>query len=92
MVRPARVRIGLTSRPFPGTPAPSGYDVAYVTTGRESGKTYMAGVSPCFYAHFGWKNRVCPDYTLLVRRFREVVLLQPDFIQIISWNGAAGLR
>jgi Glycosyl hydrolase family 71 len=47
----------------------------------------MAGVSPCFFAHFPWKNWVYPETALLPRRFQELVTLQPDLIQIISWNG-----
>lgn len=75
------------SRPFPDKDTPRKYDRAYVQTGREFGKVYMAGVSPCFFAHFPWKNWVYPDMALLVKRFQELVELQPEFIQIISWNG-----
>jgi glucan endo-1,3-alpha-glucosidase len=56
-------------------------------TAKPLGKTYMAGISPCFFTHFPWKNWVYPDLTILVRRFQELVELQPDMIQIISWNG-----
>lgn len=74
-------------RPYPDKDTPSKYDLAYTQTARRYGKTYMAGVSPCFFAHFPWKNWVYPDLTLLVRRFRELIQLQPDLIQLISWNG-----
>lgn len=74
-------------RPYPDHDTPTKYDTAYRVTAREYGKTYMAGVSPCFFAHFPWKNWVYPDLTLLVRRFREIIKTQADLIQIISWNG-----
>lgn len=61
--------------------------MAYIKTARQDGKVYMAGVSPCFFCHFSWKNWVYPDSTLIVRRFQELVNLQPDLVQIISWNG-----
>jgi glucan endo-1,3-alpha-glucosidase len=64
------------------------YDTAYTETAKKYGKVYMAGVSPCFFSHFAWKNWVYPDAGLLVRRFQELIELQPDLIQIISWNGA----
>lgn len=56
-------------------------------TAREYDKVYMAGVSPCFFAHFPWKNWVYPETALLPRRLQELITLQPDLIQIISWNG-----
>jgi len=74
-------------RPFPDRDTPEKYDAAYLQTGKGRGKVYMASVSPCFYTHFPYKNWVYPDFSLLVRRFQELVTLQPDLIEIISWNG-----
>ena len=65
--------------------------MAYTQTARKFGKTYMAGVSPCFFSHFPWKNWVYPEQTLLVQRFRKLAELRPDLIQIISWNGTCPL-
>lgn len=57
---------------------------------RATGKTYMAPISPWFYTHVwgpGWsKNWIFNSELLLPTRWQQIVSLQPDFVQIITWN------
>ncbi|ORY67182.1 glycosyl hydrolase family 71-domain-containing protein [Pseudomassariella vexata] len=54
-------------------------------------KHYMAPVSPWFFTHFGkevsyTKNWVFPSDLLWYNRWNEILTLQPDSVQIVSWN------
>ncbi|KAJ5888280.1 CAZyme family GH71 [Penicillium taxi] len=56
-----------------------------------SGKPYIAPVSAWFSTHFGdevsySKNWVFPSDLLWYNRWREVLTLQPRFVEIITWN------
>ncbi|KAG0144605.1 hypothetical protein CROQUDRAFT_672281 [Cronartium quercuum f. sp. fusiforme G11] len=46
---------------------------------KESGKLYMAGVSPCFFTHYPEKNWIYRSELISMPH-------PPDFVQIISWN------
>jgi hypothetical protein len=54
-------------------------------------KPYVAPVSPWFSTHFGpevsySKNWVFPGDTLWSNRWNEILVLQPRFIEIVTWN------
>jgi hypothetical protein len=53
-----------------------------------SGKTYMMGVSPWFYTNMvGFrKNWLWRGDDLWHDRWQQVLYLQPEYVQIISWN------
>ncbi|ORY77293.1 glucan endo-1,3-alpha-glucosidase agn1 [Protomyces lactucae-debilis] len=59
-------------------------DNAYMSA--RNGKTYMAGVSPWFYTHFSYKNWIYKSDDLFTTRWEQVVAMQPDFLEIITWN------
>lgn len=59
-------------------------DQAYMNA--RNGKVYMAGVSPWFFTHFSYKNWVYKSDDLLTTRWEQLVSLQPDFIEIVTWN------
>ncbi|KAJ6019403.1 hypothetical protein N7522_001470 [Penicillium canescens] len=55
------------------------------------GKPYIAPVSPWFSTHFGDdvsynKNRVFPSDLLWYKRWREILITKPRFVEIITWN------
>lgn len=59
-------------------------DQAYMND--RDGKVYMAGVSPWFFTHFSYKNWIYKSDDLFTTRWESLVSLQPDFIEIITWN------
>ena len=59
-------------------------DTAYMNN--RNGKVYMAGVSPWFYTHFSYKNWVYKSDDLYTTRWEQIVSMQPDFVEIITWN------
>lgn len=72
-------------------------DNDYISLLQPLGKTYMAGVSPWFYAHLpastGWpKNYLFYSDTLWTTRWQQILSLSaasPDtlkFVEIITWN------
>ncbi|RAO73135.1 uncharacterized protein BHQ10_009147 [Talaromyces amestolkiae] len=48
--------------------------------------TYMAPVSPWFFTHFNSKNWVFICEDLPTRRWDEILTMQPDLVEIITWN------
>ena len=55
------------------------------------GKPYLAPVSPWFSTHYGLevsysKNFVFPSDLLWYDRWNEILELQPQFIEILTWN------
>jgi glucan endo-1,3-alpha-glucosidase len=80
-------------------PAPnSGPGAHFNTTGdqnllasaKATGKKYMAPLSPWFFSHV-WltnfiKHRNHGSEILLPERWQQIVSLQPDFVEIITWN------
>lgn len=64
-------------------------DKAYIDA--LGGKAYIAPVSPWFFTHFGpevpySKNWVFPGDTLWYDRWQEILKLQPEYLEIITWN------
>mgnify|MGYP002384306871 CR=1 FL=1 len=61
-----------------------------LASAQATGKTYMAPLSPWFYTHVwgsGWsKNWLYGSETLLPERWQQIVQLQPDFVEIVTWN------
>ena len=53
---------------------------------RRNGKAYMAPVSPWFFTHFGYKNWIYKSEALLPKRWEEIMELNPDLVEIITWN------
>ncbi|CAI7663094.1 unnamed protein product [Penicillium manginii] len=51
-----------------------------------AGETYMAPVSPWFATHFNSKNWVFICENLPTLRWEQMLSMQPDLIEIISWN------
>ncbi|KAE8399523.1 glycoside hydrolase [Aspergillus pseudonomiae] len=51
-----------------------------------AGQTYMAPVSPWFATHFNTKNWVFVCENLPTLRWEQMLQLQPNLIEIISWN------
>ncbi|KAF5501368.1 Mutanase [Colletotrichum siamense] len=54
------------------------------------GKPYMMGASPWFYTNLpGYsKNWMWPDHTMKLwgDRWTQIMFLQPEYVEIISWN------
>lgn len=61
-------------------------DGLYMNAAAKSGKTYMAGVSPWFFTHFGYKNWIYRSERLWVQRWKEIIEMKPELVEIISWN------
>ncbi|CCG82461.1 Glucan endo-1,3-alpha-glucosidase Agn1 [Taphrina deformans PYCC 5710] len=59
-------------------------DTAYMSN--KGSKVYMAGISPWFYTHFSYKNWIYKSDDLYTTRWEQLVSMQPDFIEIITWN------
>jgi glucan endo-1,3-alpha-glucosidase len=61
-----------------------------LASARATNKTYMAPLAPWFYTHVwgsGWsKNWIFGSETLLPERWQQIVSLQPDFVEIVTWN------
>ncbi|KAJ7177107.1 glycoside hydrolase [Mycena filopes] len=51
-----------------------------------AGRPYMMPVSPWFSTHFNSKNWVFICEELITDRWRQVLELQPQLVEIISWN------
>ncbi|KAJ5115620.1 CAZyme family GH71 [Penicillium atrosanguineum] len=56
-----------------------------------AGRAYIAPVSPWFFTHYGpevsySKNWVFPSDLLWYNRWRDLLALQPRFIEIVTWN------
>lgn len=71
-----------------GAPVDTYTDASYTTDLGK--KPYMMAVSPWFYTNLpGYKkNWMWPDHTmsLWADRWNEVLYMQPDYVEIISWN------
>jgi glucan endo-1,3-alpha-glucosidase len=74
----------------PGTHFDTTGDQNLLASARATNKTYMAPLSPWFYTHVwgsGWsKNWLFGSETLLPERWQQIVSLQPDFLEIVTWN------
>ncbi|KAL4876792.1 glycosyl hydrolase family 71-domain-containing protein [Aspergillus karnatakaensis] len=62
-------------------------DQMYINTGKD----YVAPVSPWFFTHFGpevpySKNWVFPGDLLWYDRWQEILTMGPRFIEIVTWN------
>ncbi|GLB39928.1 putative glycoside hydrolase family 71 protein [Lyophyllum shimeji] len=82
---------GNNKAPQPGGPSISvdAGDKQYVQT--LNGKGYIAPASGWFFTHYGpevsySKNWVFPGDLLWYRRWREILALQPRFVEIVTWN------
>lgn len=74
----------------PGAPFSTAGDRNLLASARATGKTYMAPLAPWFYTRVwgsGWnKNWIYGSERLFAQRWQQIVELQPDFVQIITWN------
>lgn len=79
----------------PGNAGPSALfdttgDKNLLASARATGKKYMAPLSPWFYTHVWgeglYKNWIYSSEILLPQRWQQIVSLQPDFVEIITWN------
>ncbi|KAJ7046086.1 glycoside hydrolase [Mycena alexandri] len=55
-----------------------------------AGSPYMAGVSPWFFTHYNQqtfnKNWLYLSDTLLIDRWNQILNLQPQLVELITWN------
>ena len=51
------------------------------------GLIVIIAVSPWFFTHFNTKNWVFICEDLPTRRWDEILTMQPDLVEIITWNG-----
>ncbi|KAG9242271.1 putative alpha-1,3-glucanase/mutanase [Calycina marina] len=82
---------GANKAPVPGgtTVTIEDNDNAYVSS--LAGKPYVAPISPWFFTHYGAevsypKNWVFPSDLLWYSRWESILSLQPQFLEIITWN------
>lgn len=61
-------------------------DEIYIAQAKAHNKAYMATVSPWFFTHFSSKNYIYRSEDTWPTRWKQMLDLQPDFLQIISWN------
>lgn len=63
-------------------------DMAYQEVLYGAGKAYMMGVAPYFYVNLAeWsKNWYSSSDSLWFDRWKQVLELQPEFIELITWN------
>ena len=68
---------------------PTTDDVTYLNSAHSAGKTFMMGVSPLQFKHMdagdNWYRRGEQN---LEYRFGQVLNLQPDFVELQTWNDA----
>ena len=57
--------------------------------GRQRDADDSIAVSPWFSTHFPWKNWVFVCEQLITDRWEQMLTMQPELIQIASWNGAS---
>ncbi|GAP93303.1 putative glycoside hydrolase family 71 protein [Rosellinia necatrix] len=62
----------------------TGNDVAYKSV--LQGKPYMMGVSPYFYTNLPGKNWYSSSDSLWFDRWKQVLDIKPEYIEIITWN------
>ncbi|TGJ81651.1 hypothetical protein E0Z10_g7113 [Xylaria hypoxylon] len=62
----------------------TGNDVAYKSV--LQGKPYMMGVSPYFYTNLPGKNWYSASDSLWFDRWKQVLDINPEYIEIITWN------
>ncbi|KAI8628405.1 glycoside hydrolase family 71 protein [Xylariaceae sp. FL1651] len=62
----------------------TGNDVAYKSV--LQGKPYMMGVSPYFYTNLPGKNWYSSSDSLWFDRWKQVLDIMPEYIEIITWN------
>ncbi|EEB08298.1 glucan endo-1,3-alpha-glucosidase Agn1 [Schizosaccharomyces japonicus yFS275] len=61
-------------------------DISYQQLANSLGKLYIAPVSPWFFTHLSYKNFVYKSDWLIMDRWQEMLDMQPDMIEVISWN------
>ncbi|GAA99884.1 glycoside hydrolase family 71 protein [Mixia osmundae IAM 14324] len=62
-------------------------DIEYLASATEAGKTYMLPISPSFFSHSIYQNRVYrTDDWEYSSRWEQAIALGPDFVQILTWN------
>ncbi|CAK4846894.1 unnamed protein product [Aphanomyces euteiches] len=73
----------------PGATVLSTQDSAYIQAAKAAGKSYMMGISTHQYKHIdqSW-NWYRPGNANVGLRIKQVLELQPDFVQVMTWNDA----
>lgn len=81
-----------TAWPQPGTPllaSTAHADALTLAAARARSKTYMFPVSAFQSKHHrAWGNWLRRGGLMLARRMENALFLQPDFVQLLSWNDA----
>ncbi|KAJ6648077.1 Glucan endo-1,3-alpha-glucosidase agn1 [Pseudolycoriella hygida] len=74
----------------PGFPFDNSGDKNLLASAKSTGKTYMAPVAPWFYTNVWgpeWsKNWIFSSELLLPQRWMQIVEMQPDFVEFVTWN------
>ncbi|EEB07621.2 glucan endo-1,3-alpha-glucosidase Agn2 [Schizosaccharomyces japonicus yFS275] len=71
---------------FTSTPLSVAEDQIYLKNARSVGKKYMATISPLFFTHFTSKNYTFFSEGLWYQRWMDLITLQPDYIEVLTWN------
>ncbi|WBW72422.1 glucan endo-1,3-alpha-glucosidase Agn2 [Schizosaccharomyces osmophilus] len=71
---------------YSGTPLSDSEDQTFLQHAKSTKKKYMGGVSPCMFTHFASKNFVFFSEGLWYSRWMQMIQLQPDYLQVITWN------
>ncbi|KAK3723929.1 Glucan endo-1,3-alpha-glucosidase agn1 [Vermiconidia calcicola] len=63
-------------------------DIGWLDSLKKGGKSYMMGVSPWFYTNLPAYNKawVWRGDSLWYDRWQQVLEIQPEFVQIVTWN------
>ncbi|KAL2314500.1 Glucan endo-1,3-alpha-glucosidase agn1 [Schizosaccharomyces pombe] len=61
-------------------------DIGYQNLANSLGKLYVAPVSPWFYTHLSYKNWAYKSDWLIIDRWNEMLSVQPDMIEVLTWN------
>ncbi|EPX73319.1 glucan endo-1,3-alpha-glucosidase Agn1 [Schizosaccharomyces octosporus yFS286] len=61
-------------------------DYYYKQLANSLGKIYIAPISPWFYTHLSYKNWAYKSDWLYVDRLQQMLDVQPDMIEVLTWN------
>jgi len=67
---------------------PTNTDLTLQAAAKAAGKTFLMGVSPLQFKHLSYGNYYRRGEQNLEYRFGQVLSIQPDFIELQTWNDA----
>ncbi|EPY54294.1 glucan endo-1,3-alpha-glucosidase Agn2 [Schizosaccharomyces cryophilus OY26] len=71
---------------YSGSPMSDSEDQVYMQHAKGNKKKYMGAVSPCMFTHFSDKNFVFFSEGLWYTRWLQMIKLQPNYLQVVTWN------